>query len=279
MSLKTAMYIVDHIAGTELKNSVQQMKIAENGDFLCNPEAIDIIRYIKKVLPHVRIDMFNNFSLLNKNISHILLSEKLIDYAITNIDSVRPDYYKIMKGLDLSNTLTNFSDFLTIRNKIYPELKTEVRIISFLNYMREIKKRLGVKPNKLKDDIKLENIQDDLVETQHWLFDNLPMKVWHDVVMPSYVMLWAERKNSHKHPGVCQIFHMFKDEVFINPSGDVYLCCYDSDCSITFGNVKNKSLDDIFRSSGRLKAISLLNEGKFQEVGWPCSTSDCCTLT
>ena len=99
MSLETVKHIVDQVVSTELVNTVNKFEISENGDCLCNPNVLDILRYIRKSLPNVYISIFSNFALFDKRIAEILLSEKLIDNVITNIDSTNPELYKIIKNL------------------------------------------------------------------------------------------------------------------------------------------------------------------------------------
>lgn len=55
----------------------------------------------------------------------------------------------------------------------------------------------------------------------------------------------------------------------ISPKGDVFLCCNDYDMEYTYGNVKNKSIKDIWLSKEREK----VNNQAFTEICKSCSSA------
>ena len=280
MPFEIAKHIIDEIADTELLGTVQKLEISENGDFLTNPFAIMILRYIRKKLPNIWINAFSNFSLMDKKTSEILLGENLINNIITNIDSSNPIHYKAIKNLDLEKSIANLRDFVTVRNDMNKSVSIQMIILSLGRYIDAVKNRLGSYPIKLQEHperFSETSVKDDTFETQKYLLENLPLLPT-DTASMSAIMLWAERKQANFKHGKCVNLYRLEKEIFINPSGEVYLCCFDSAGKIKLGNVMEKSILDIFNDPERLKLIELLKQSKFAEVGDPCNSSVCCSM-
>ena len=280
MPFDIAKKIIDEIAETELFNTVTKIEISENGDPLMNPDMVKILRYIKLRLPNVHIDLFSNFFLLNKNTADILLSEKLVNSVFVNIDSVNEDYYKELKGLNLNVVLENLKTFITIRNSIYSSLPVYIIIISLQKYIQTTITRLGVIPVKLSIP-NYDTIKNDSENTKQYLIKELLLQPNDSINIYDKIMLWAERKSiTSKHrKGKCANINRIINEAFISPDGDWYICCFDSSNNIKFGNVIEKSIIEIANCEKRKKIIELLKNEKFEEIGYPCTTSICCEIS
>ena len=92
--------------------------------------------------------------------------------------------------------------------------------------------------------------------------------------------MWAERNTSPKKQGdfSCININRIKTNVFINPAGDWYICCFDCGNELVLGNLKKQTMTEIYKSKKRQDMIKLLEEKKFDEIGYPCNRVDCCQV-
>ena len=135
MSFETVQDIVTQIKfDPELLNSVKKIEVGEAGDCFLNKELIEILRYIKKKLPSINIVMFTNFNGLTMDKSKIILSEELVNELWVNVDSMKPDDYKFIKGLELKKILNNIKDFISIREDLNKKLSLNILILSGEKY-------------------------------------------------------------------------------------------------------------------------------------------------
>jgi len=63
---------------------------------------------------------------------------------------------------------------------------------------------------------------------------------------------------------------------FIAPNGDWYICCNDETQEKTLGNVYEKSLSEVYSGEARQRFHNLLVNGRFSEIGYPCSLVEAC---
>lgn len=282
MTFETAKQIIDEIAESELIKTVNQILVSENGDPLTNPDMIKILRYIKSKLPNISVSLFSNFQLMTQEIAYPLLNEKLIRSVFVNIDSINEKYYKELKGLNLQIVLKNLKNFITVRNSICSSLSVGVIIIPLQKYIQETINRLQFAPKKLSAEniINYKEIENDGETTKEYIKKDFPLQS-NDSITISSVMLWAERESvtSEHKKGKCININRVMKEAFISPDGDWYICCFDSAHNIKFGNVIEKSIMEIENSEKREKIIKLLKEEKFEEIGYPCTTSICCEIS
>lgn len=278
MDLGTVIDIVQQIKTDPLLANVKKIEVSENGDPLLNPAFIEILLYIKQSLPNIRVNLFTNFALMNKEIAGMILENKLVGSVYTNIDSTRKEYYKIMKGLDLDKVIDNLAYFVDMRNEIYSELPITVLCIELKRYLEHTVRRLGASPIKLEEP-KLTNAESDFTETEKELRARINLK-GNDLISNSGVMLWAERNSvSDYRPGHCVNIGRIENEAFINADGNWYICCFDSKNEVQFGNVLEQSISVIDTCQRRQEIISLLKQGKYNQVGGPCNSSTCCEIS
>ena len=282
MKFETAKKIIDEIAETNLIETVTQVLVSENGDPLTNPDMLKILRYIKQKLPNISVSLFSNFQLMTQEIAEPLLAEKLIKAIYINLDSIDEKHYKQLKGLNLKIVLKNLKDFMITRNSIYPTMPIGIIIIPLQKYIQETIIRLQFAPKKLSPEniINYKEIENDGGKTKKHLTDEFPLQP-QDSITISAVMLWAERGSvtPQHRKGKCININRVMNEAFISPDGDWYVCCFDSGNYIKFGNVIEKSITEISTCEKRTKIIDLLKEEKFDEIGYPCTTSICCEIS
>lgn len=252
---------------------VNEVQVGENGEALLNKDAIKILRLIRKTLPHARINMSNNFSLMNSDIARTILTEKLLDYISVNIDGHDKESYTAVKGLNYSVILRNLKEFIKIRSEVNPNFDIKVLVVPLLEYVTVIQNKFGKMPINLKENIPCSSFKE--VEEQLRTFVPMDIEVVH-----SPIGLWAERQYADTSKDLsqygCPIIGRVANEAFISPNGDWYPCCLDDNQDQPWGNVNDQTLIDIYFSAERNQFIKKLVNRQFHEIGYPCNTVECC---
>ena len=278
MSFETVQDIVTQIKfDPELLNSVKKIEVGGAGDCFLNKELIEILRYIKKKLPSINIVMFTNFNGLTMDKSKIILSEELVNELWVNVDSMKPDDYKFIKGLELKKILNNIKDFISIREDLNKKLSLNILILSGEKYKTRTYERMKQIPYNVKEGKRI--IHEDEEITRGRLSNIIKEDI--DKIIYSNAVLWAERRNvdiskiDYNCFSCPQLKRIYK-EMFISPSGESYLCCLDNRFDLTVGNVVFDGIKKVWNSEKRLDLINKLENKKFKEVGYPCNTVNCC---
>ncbi|MCK9544197.1 MAG: radical SAM protein [Novosphingobium sp.] len=267
--------IIKDIESEEFKgegHKILHCTIGENGEPTLNPNLIEILRLLRKVSPSIHL--FTNFSNLTKDKSETIIKEHLVDAISTNVDGLNAESYKQAKGLDFENFKRNVLDFAELRKSLNDKsIVLFLHIISTENYNKAVLKFFNTMPNK--QILPLFAGEAESIK-----------KYWQTIIEPSDAigvednLMWAERKTSPKKQGdfSCTNINRIKTNVFINPAGDWYICCFDAGNEIVLGNIKKQTISEIYKSKKRQDIIKLLEEKKFDEIGYPCNRVDCCQV-
>jgi hypothetical protein len=283
MPLELARRIVDEVASESFsqKHTVTRFEVGENGDAFLNKDFVPILRYIRKQLPHVKIEFFTNFQHFTKDKSSIFLCERLIDNLICNIDGGSSADYFAAKRIPYERVKEHIVDFLQLRKELKMAVPLTMQILTADYYIKTVQQNLGADPLRLIGPEKqcssnARNIRSIKAEWQGILDPG------QDRIAPSTsIFAWAERagvdttKLNYDNYS-CPLLRRVKEEAFIAPDGSWYACCYDSNYELALGNVGEETIDTIFCSETRRQLIHMLERKEFVEIGGPCKTVNCC---
>ncbi len=281
MSLALAKKIIDELAADEFarNHDVHKIIIGENGDAFLNKELIEILRYIRAKISNIKVILYVNFQHLNKDLSGIILKEKLADVIRCNIDGSNARNYFAVKRLDYNLVMDNISAFLRQRKELKCGTHLAVSVLTLNSYIHTIYNNFKFYPAKL-SDLELIKIKDDFRQTRNKLGGILD-KGTDRVYKTNTIGAWGERqkidagKVDYKKY-TCTHLIRIKHEAFIAPDGTWYACCLDSQCALSLGNIKEQSLQEVYSGAKRANLINLLEERRFSSVGGPCLTVNCC---
>lgn len=280
MPFEVAKKIIDEVTTEAFisKYGTQLMQVSENGDAFLNPKAVEIMRYIKARAPKMRIGVQTNFHHLDAEKLQIILREGLIDRLICNVDGSTETSFKAVKGSSMGLFMKNFTEFLRIRKECNSSLRVLVQVVTLRHYLDCVRTQLGHLPLKWKGDDALLDIQDDYEGVRALI---QPMLARGDEITRSAVNMWAERGrvdpktldySSHICPNMAVVFNY----AFIAPDGSWYACCYDSNNRLNLGNVFERSVDEVANSRERELLMTKLYHKRFDLIGPPCDTVNCC---
>lgn len=273
--------VIDEMASKEFLNEhrINRVIVGENGDALLNRELIEMLRYIRKELPNIKVILYTNFQNFSQDIARTIVKEGLIDILRCNIDGSTPKNYYSAKKIKYGTFLLNFKAFLRLRSEFKKQIALHISVLTLNNYINTIHNNLGFYPTNMVENslLKVKNDYNDIVQKFSTLLDK---KI--DRIFESYLIGgWAERSKidtnkidyrKYACPNRIRIEH----EAFIAPDGSWYICCLDSANRIKLGNIKEKSLNEIFSSEKRKKIMYMLKHKEFKNLGEPCNTVVCC---
>jgi radical SAM protein with 4Fe4S-binding SPASM domain len=283
MPFELACKIVDEVAGESFsqKHSVDRFEVGENGDAFLNRHFVAILRYIRKVLPNVKVELFTDFQHFTKDKADIFLRESLVNTYICNIDGANPDDYFAVKRIPYDRVKRNILDFLEIRRTLHVTAPLRMQILTADYYIKTIRQHFGSDPVRLTGPEKHCTPNSESI-------DSIKAN-WRDVLDPEQdriapatsVFAWAERagvdtSKLNYQSYTCPLLSRVRNEAFIAPDGTWYACCYDSNYELALGDIKTQSLDEIFSSQKRHQFIGMLEGKEFEKIGGPCRTVNCC---
>lgn len=281
LRLPSVEKIINEIANTELIDNLEQIKVGENGDALLNPDFLNILRYIKKILPDKKTTLHTNFQHITKEIADVIIEENLLNKVICNIDGSDKAHYEAVKGIDFDNVMSNFDYFSQKRISCGKQIFIEIYCLPLKMYAWQLSSSLGVLPLKATQE-QLDTLDDDYNKVLEML---IPRCTYMDQIFCSRVFGWAERNqfvntkiDFSKHICPFLLNDQLQTEAYIAPDGSWYICCWDSNNEIVLGNVLENSILEVLQSEHRKNIIQLIKDKKFGEVGGPCKTVNCCDM-
>jgi MoaA/NifB/PqqE/SkfB family radical SAM enzyme len=273
MPLDYAKKIADEISSSSFKSihNLQKMEVGENGDALLNPDFIEILRYVKLKNPGLFVNIYTNFQYLTKDVSEIVVRENLLDGVVVNIDGHDSESYFRVKRIPYEVVKQNILDFLELRNRFGAKIPMQIKVLTFANYVTTVYNKIGHLPSNVDEKIDPRTLKDDfdLIKDQ---WKKLISKT-DEIAETPVVLLWAERdllrslgKKSYTYwkDSISQVIK----ECFIAPNGDWYAYCGDDQQVLTFGNVIETSINEVYWGERRRRFIDLLVKGKFDEIGY-----------
>lgn len=282
LSFDTIVKIVEEISNPNFPHKLEMIHISENGEALYHPQFLDILRYIKKHLPHIPMNFLSNFGLLTPEISEALMKEKLLSSVQVNIDGHDEESYRAVKGISYKSVIKNVKHFLNMREKYDPEFDFCINVMPAFEYAATVKTLFNDRPDRITSDTSIPF--STFAETERVLREFVPSSVR---IRHSKPGLWSERKLVHsgklKFPGdestlTCPMIERVKSESFIAPNGDWYACCLDDNNDLVLGNVNEQSIVEIYNSDVRTEFIRKLENREFANIGYPCSAIAACQV-
>jgi hypothetical protein len=211
----------------------------------------------------------------------VLLNEKLIDRLACNIDGHDDIHYRAVKNVGLERTRKNIEAFLELRDASGLKIPLHVLCINYHDYCSAIKRHFGFEPSNVKQPPSAPIGKDYKLIQAEWLPKLNPQI---DSIEPvKFFLSWAEREKA-AHLSIdykqytCPNIDRIRSQAFVAPDGRWYACCFDADCELIVGDTTQTPLIELVKSPRRSELLRLLDARKFQEIGGPCKTVNCCEL-
>jgi radical SAM protein with 4Fe4S-binding SPASM domain len=279
MSYGVAKIIIDEITSIPFyeKWKTIQMQIGENGDCFINKNTIDILRYIKKRRPDIKLFAFTNLENFSTEKMEIVCAENLLDFIAFNFDGSSEETFFGVKRLSKKYLDERLPILLELRERHNANFILQVQMLTMKHYIKAVELAFGRLPARLKD-LSLVTTEDDSDEIRKQI---QPMLREGDRFGRSVPYFWAEREaeagtrleyEKYDCPLIGRICH----EAFIAPDGTWYACCFDGKNELALGNVVETSVEAVAEGQQRREFVDALINKRFGEIGGPCATVHCC---
>lgn len=201
-----------------------------NNEPLLDENITERIRYAKEKIPYAKTVLSTNASLLTREITHLILN--YVDVFSFSIFGIRKyDYEKMMLGLNFEKTIENIDYFLRYRKEKGFKNRVLIRYVIGNNYLLRQEAVRG-----------LRKIYEFWDKKGIWCSWYLLVTRAGNVRSLQY--------NTRQNKRLRGCWYMNTPLTFMNIlfNGDVVLCCMDSRREVILGNVKEKSLYEIWNS-------------------------------
>lgn len=232
----------------EAKDFVFDINLAHRGESLLHPRLCEMIRYSKE--NHIYTKLHTNGSLLTEKLSHKIVDSGLDRLSFSFDGFKKETYEKIRVGGNFDQTVANIKQFLEIKKSHHS--KKPYTVIEVINFDK-------FSPAELKKEKKIFLDQ----------FEGLPL----DSFVSKELHNWAgeiEKKGNNDNYSKCP-FPWNALIIFWN--GDVVPCTQDFFGYYKVGNIKEKSLKEIWNSSRMVDLRKKLGEKDIQDLK-TCSKCD-----
>jgi MoaA/NifB/PqqE/SkfB family radical SAM enzyme len=234
-----------------IKKPLKKINFFWFGDPLCHPQITKFLRYARGKLKKTKFYVSTNAELLTKDKADEILSKKLLDVINFDIDGYsKQTYEKIRIGLDFDKVVRNVCYFIEKRKRLKlkkPEIRltiikmkqTEHEIEPFKKHWRKLADKvevtdyntwLGAMPDK--------NIGGTLEHSQKNFFNYPCRHPWYEMVIAS--------------------------------DGSAGLCCLDYNLTAPLGNVKDKTIQQIWQGKTIERYRNLLLNLQYEKIA-PCA--------
>jgi MoaA/NifB/PqqE/SkfB family radical SAM enzyme len=276
MPLASAQRILDEVADAS-RFGITGIGIGENGDCFLNPQALDVLRYVRQVLPHAATIVYTNMQHVTPDVADQIVGERLISELQFNIDSAIPERYEAMKGLSFDLTIGHIRYLLERRNAANDPMRLNCYLDPATLYVESIRS-LGIEPSH---GPTLPPLSADQEMLGVCALLNPYLRRPNDNVYFQQPYAWAERAQFEgtdiDYAGLCcPLMPRIRDEAFVAPDGTWYACCYDGNNENDLGNVLTEGVYAVATGAKRRTLITQLEQGRFAEIGGPCRTVNCC---
>lgn len=206
------------------ENNLYSIVFASRGEPLLNPNISEMIK-IAKEKNVLDIKLNTNAVLLNEKLARKLLQSGL-DLIVFSIDSIIPEHYKAIRGVDLNIVLKNINNFLKIKKEEFPNSKLKTRVSMVIT-------------NKYK-----ENLDDEVIKAkEYWLskVDELAIKSEND-----FIHIYDNQEYLENQLNVCNLLW---ERLYIWSNGDVNPCDIDHLSTLKLGNLnEGNTIKEIWNS-------------------------------
>lgn len=193
------------------QHTLYSIVFASRGEPLLNPNICHMIHAAKQkgVLD---IKLNTNATLLTEDMSRGLLSSGL-DLLVFSVDSVNPEHYRQIRGVNLAPVLRNINQFMDIKRREFPDSKMKVRVAMVLT-----------------EEMKAFEEEEVKLAQEYWAgrVDELSIKTEND-----FISIYEE---SHENieQSVCSLLW---ERVYLWNDGSVNPCDIDHLSSLCLGNL------------------------------------------
>ncbi len=250
---KKPMFITNEILTSSLDNIIQdegfdieRIDLHNAGETLLHPKLSELLGILaskkKEFKNKPTIHLLTNGTLLNEEKTKIILASNALDELRVSIDGGTRQYYnEIRIGADWDKVKERISNFITFNKK-----KIKIGVICMVPQEKPLT------TDWMERDFKELFSKMDSVDLRH------PHN-W-DGAKDLNLFKSSDWKEENK---LCKF--LLKNLVIL-PNGDVTVCCADLNSRGVVGNLRNKTLTEIFFSESRLKMIDLYNKGRKSEI-------------
>lgn len=237
------------------RNFRGRINLGENGEAILNREFIKILAYLNVKLPNNCSQLASNMNLVDKSLSRRMLDIGLRELHF-NIDGATKRTYEFSKHLPFETMKKNVHDFLSVREELKSTCKVNINIVTPSRYLREV--------SKVESDLPYD--AEEIIS--YWK----PFLREEDTIQELRPFWWARRDELSIPNNIgCALLPRIVNELFVAPNGDCYVCCLDHNARITFGNLNDSSIGEIWKSKRRFKILRQLFLKQFELLGDPCS--------
>lgn len=215
------------------------IRLTGGGEPLLHPHILDLLAYAKGV--GARIGLITNGSLLSEEVGRKLLSANT-DVIEVSIDAAdQTTYSKIRVGLDFETVKNNVVQLIQERNRL--KINTKI-IVSVINQKA------------------IEGQVDKIVKFWSKIVDNVQIRKY---------LTWNILKEENSADPTPYLKERVPcpwpfERLNIDTKGKVLFCGYDIAAETNFGNVKNLSIEEIWRGRKFNQWRELILEGKYESI-------------
>ena len=275
--------IVDEIKDDKdrIFKELKTIHISENGEAVYHKDFLDILRYIRKQIPHIQINFLSNFALMSRKLSTAIVKENLIDTVGVNIDGHDEASYRAVKKISFKSVIKQLKTFIELHTEYQSQIKIDIMVMPAVEYATTVKLYSGKNPDQVKEGEAVAYSNFDLTRTMLREFCPDYIEIHH-----SKPGLWSERSLAKqgllgvakKSQLTCPQLERLKIQSYIAPNGDWYACCLDDNNDLVLGNLYDQTMGEIYYSMKRIEFIQKLEQGRFMEIGHPCSSVEACQV-
>lgn len=191
--------------------------------------------------PGTKTKINSNASLLSKEMSKEIIASGLNNLWIS-VNGYSPETYRASMGLDLNKTLANIDNFLDIRD------------------------RMGKKrPKIVITTLRTKLVEDELdYARKHWEERDVVFNIHHMDNRAGEVI--ADHRPKDEPLKLKRHCDLFLKQAYIVENGDLIICCHDWRQSVVVGNIREKSIAEVWNSEHFVSLIRQYFAGDFSNL-------------
>ena len=195
---------------------------------------------IKKYMPHAKLSITTNGALLNPDFAERLLQTRAIHNIYFSVQGIDKDaYQKVMAGLNLETVMENVRNFVATKKKM--GLKRPHVIVTM------------VKTNMIDADKAVNYWKSIGILSKYTAFENRGGNIEKNLASNRHMNHYAKCTRLYK-------------QCFILANGDVALCCTDYHRIAILGNLKEKSIHEIWNGKKAVAIRRLYLSKQFDKI-------------
>lgn len=228
---------------TDIQGKGIEFYLHNFGEPLLDTLLVERIKYIKNKCQKSKVNFSTNAALLTKEKSEEIIKAGL-DCMVISLDSLDPEIYSEMRGLKLEIVMKNVNDLLDLITKLKSNLSVTMQMV------------LCDKNKHEEEDFK-KMWKDKKVR--------IVVKYMHNFLTQGTSYLTDKLSDKQLLPCMQPFMHLM-----IYWNGDLGLCCWDADHYINLGNIKDKSIIEIFNTEQYKNIRKSMLDGDCKHI-FPCN--------